>query len=257
MAKSDVQMPQSAFPPVTLTTLTPQEKGVFAEYTQPNADLSGSKDPPNMSALVKRIRGFRWKVNDRPLSVELIVTALRAASFRCDLAADILFFATRQDPLTLAFASTPGQLKYVQHFAINDYGPRSRPEPVNMGKMIEALEGLGLTDDEGRPFCKEVLEAALREAGYRVFSATERLFAVTGQSIRRPCGFWGPYATQIEAIAGLKRLFPQFDWSTLATASADALKLEGPMVATLIQVASRIEELEPELSEEYYDWPWN
>jgi hypothetical protein len=42
-AKSDVRMPTAVFPPVSLTTLTPLAKDVFAQYTQPDADLSGAR----------------------------------------------------------------------------------------------------------------------------------------------------------------------------------------------------------------------
>jgi hypothetical protein len=248
-------MPNPVFGPVSLTTLTPLAKDIFNRYTQPEADLSGNKGPPNMASLVEGIQSFGWKVKGHPLSVELIVAALRAASFRSDLAADILFLGTWQDPRILAFASTPGQLKYVQHFVRDTFYPRSEPEPVNMGKMITALDSLGLTDDEGRPFCKEVLEAALRRAGYFVFAATELLLAVTGQHIEGSWGLWGVYATQEQVTTGLRQLFPKLDWSTLAAASADAARQEGQLLAKVIDVASQIDELKAEFGEEYYIWP--
>jgi hypothetical protein len=86
------QMPASSFPPVAVSILTPIQKDIFSLYTRPDADMSGKNDPPMMRDLVKRIQTFDWKdTEDRPLPDELIVAAIRAASFNFDLATDILF----------------------------------------------------------------------------------------------------------------------------------------------------------------------
>jgi hypothetical protein len=220
------------------------QKKIFTFHTRPDADMSGRKDPPIMGDLVKRLQAFGWTDHDGcPLPDELIVAAIRAASFNFDLATDILALASNQDPLDLAFASTPGQEKYVRYCTSTDYRMRSGPEPINMGDMIETLRALELTDDEGRPLCTEVLAEALRYTFYRVFGATELLLAATEQSV--PIGYCKILIPQGEAITKLKQTFPGLDWSTLAKASADANKQIGKGAAVLIEIASRIEELEP------------
>jgi hypothetical protein len=220
---------------------------------RPDADLSGSKDPPDMGEMIQRIQDFGWITWDEcPLREDLIIAALRAASFHFPLAEDILFLATDQDPLAADFASTPRQEKYVRHCTSSDYRLRSPPEPVNTGAMVEALRRLPLTDEEGRPFCTEVLAAAVRGSYYRVFRATLMLLAASGQDVRK--GFWGPYVEQDVVMTDLKRFFPELDWSSPSKASRDAREHQRNSVAALIEIGSQIEELEPEVDATWYTY---
>jgi hypothetical protein len=54
-----------------------------------------------------------------------------------------------------------------------------------MDEYVEALKGLSLTDERGRPFCDEVIATAVRSAFYDPLDAADRLIVAADLIHRR------------------------------------------------------------------------
>jgi hypothetical protein len=173
-----------------------------------------------MEDLIQKIRLFNWTDEDGDrLPDELIVAALRNASFDWEQAAEAIFLATNQDPSFSIFASTPGQENLVLQFTRSEQGSGARNDPDNMEMLIEALRSLELKDEEGREFCPEVIAAVLRFAFYRIYEAAEMLLCVTGQFAPQ---FVHTLTEQEMKIEKLRHSFPGLDSSMLLEAYANA-----------------------------------
>jgi hypothetical protein len=105
-----------------------------------------------------------------PLSREVLAAVLRKNSFSVDETADELEVATAFDPCP---TSIPGQWKICD--SVTRYDPDPAPDLPQMGEIVEALRELPLKDKRGRPFCDEVIAAAIRSTSYDPFEAADWL----------------------------------------------------------------------------------
>jgi hypothetical protein len=131
------------------------------------------KDPDNMAVLIQALQNLGLLTHRfRSFSREVLAALLRKHSFDFEQAADDLERAMAPDPSP---ASIPGQ--WLLHDRFTGGEPWNGPfdDPPEMEEFMEGLRDLGLKDKRGRPFCEEVLAAALRVAFHDPIEAADQL----------------------------------------------------------------------------------
>jgi hypothetical protein len=77
--------------------------------------------------------------------------------------------------------SAPGQEKYLRFLGWSEGERAQIPDPPHLKYCLQALEGLGLRDDQGRPLGHDVLLNALRVRHFDPARAARSLFAATAR----------------------------------------------------------------------------
>jgi hypothetical protein len=201
-------------------------------------DMSPAKDLDDMEALMTEFREVGWTDRDgHPICDEVLAACLRRGSFDVGLALDYLVAAGDQYAQQVPFTSTPGQEKHALLLLRGEARPLARTDPASLPVQIEALRALGLQDEKRRPFCDEVLAAALRTTFYDVNLSAELLVELTGQSAS-----WDgcrPPPEREDALAQLKLVFPGLSESRVAAGYDDAGQCWPEAVCALVEVESQ------------------
>lgn len=174
--------------------------------------MSDRDDPSNMSSLIRRLELMMCTVEGLPFRHEVLAAVLRSRSFH--YGRSVYYIRTVADPevdCDWPVPSTPGQMNLVEFVARSEGDMHGVNDPPEMEALIEALQGLNLKDDEGFPFCREVLAVALRSARYVPSWAAEYLFGALDQ--QTDGGPSRPRAERHEAIRELIVRFPEPYWA--------------------------------------------
>jgi hypothetical protein len=145
--------------------------------------LSDANDPDDMDELIKSLeyQDFfdSWGGPVRPY---VLAAALRKHSFDVERAADELERVTARDSY---HTSVPAQWALCEHVGRWEpcFGPDN--DPPEMGEFMEALQELPLFDRRGRPFCDEVIAAAIRGTWYDPLAAADILIVAADNIHRR------------------------------------------------------------------------
>jgi hypothetical protein len=143
--------------------------------------MIGTRDPVDMEERIQFLEWFDfWDQCGRPLSREILAAVLRKHSFDVERAADDIEEATVPEHSPV---SIPGQWKICCTLTRHDDSVSEAHDPPEMKEFMDGVRDLqtelGLADHRDRPFCDEVIAAAIRSSFWDPAAAADLLIAMS------------------------------------------------------------------------------
>jgi hypothetical protein len=161
-----------------------------------------------MTALVQVLQDIEFRDEEGTLLCrEVLAAVLRKELFDVEKAIDDLERATAPDPCPTSIA---GQWQICRRLWRWDYQDSTDHDQPQMQEYVEALKVLSLKDKRGRPFCDEVIAAAVRSAFYDPLTAADRLIMVADLVHR--CARYSNLEAKRSAYQTLRKRFTGVYW---------------------------------------------
>jgi hypothetical protein len=164
--------------------LTIEEQELLACLGCSDLYLSAADDPDDMEDLVEDLLDLEYEdpVGEY-LCAEVLAAVLRKNAFDVDQAADAIERAYAPDPCP---TSVPGHWQLCARLTRGPLCDDGSCDPPEMRDFVTALRGLPLTDRRGRPFCDQVIAAAVRSYFYDPLEAADYLLLAADRIHGRP-----------------------------------------------------------------------